>query len=523
MFRVLGCITQQHDLRLVVLAGVLCLFACATAMSLLARARATKDKASRMWIAGAGVVAGCGIWSTHFVAMLAYRPGVPVAYDPTLTILSIVIAALLCGVGFALALGRPGPVIGGAVTGAAISAMHYVGMAAVRISALAIWDWHYVAASAVIGISAMALGMQIVIRRSGWRSQAAGAVIFTLAICSMHFTGMTAVTYRLDPTVQVPNIVLEPGVLAIAVAAAAVLIVALGLVGSLVDSHLSERAAGEARRLRAYIVELEATKATLEQTTESLKHALDAAAAASQAKSAFLAAMSHELRTPLNAVIGFSDLLSMEAFGSIGGSRNKEYVKDIHTSGKHLLALIDDILDIARIDAGENRLREEVIDLRALVADSLRMVVHQADAANIRLLDQTDPELPFVRADGRRLKQVLINLLGNAVKFTNANGEVRVTAARNEKGLAIAVNDTGIGIAEKDIPIALERFGQIDSTLARRYEGTGLGLPLAKELTELHGGSLTISSVLDVGTTVVVALPAERIVTHRPAAMAAAG
>ena len=132
--------------------------------------------------------------------------------------------------------------IGGAVTGAAIGAMHYVGMAAVRIPAVAIWDWHYVVASAVIGISAMALGMQIVIRGSGWRPQAAGAVIFTLAICSMHFTGMSAVTYRLDPTVLVPDIVVEPTMLAIAVAAVAILIVALGLVGSLVDSHLSERA-----------------------------------------------------------------------------------------------------------------------------------------------------------------------------------------------------------------------------------------------------------------------------------------
>ncbi len=522
MLHVLGCITEQHDLRLVVLAGILCLFACATAMSLLARARATLDKTRLMWIAGAGVVAGCGIWGTHFVAMLAYRPGVPVAYDPTLTILSVLIAASLCGVGFWLAIERPGPMIGGAVTGAAIGAMHYVGMAAVRIPAVAIWDWHYVVASAVIGISAMALGMQIVIRGSGWKPQAAGAVIFTLAICSMHFTGMSAVTYRLDPTVLVPDSVVEPTVLAIAVAAVAILIVALGLVGSLVDSHLSERAVGEAQRLRAHIVELEATKGTLEQTTESLKLALDAAAAADQAKSAFLAAMSHELRTPLNAVIGFSDLLSMETFGSLGSARNKEYVKDIHSSGRHLLALINDILDIARIDAGEGQLNEEVVALQELVANSLRMVTHQANAANIRLFEEIDPGVQFVRADERRLKQVLINLLGNAVKFTNVGGRVHVRAFRKDRDLIISVIDTGIGMAEKDIPIALERFGQIDSTLARKYEGTGLGLPLAKQLTELHGGRLVIESTVDVGTSVTIALPAERIVEQDKAAMTAA-
>jgi len=522
MLRVFGCITEQHDLRLVVLAGVLCIFACVTAMSLLARARAAQDKTRLMWIAGAGVVAGCGIWGTHFVAMLAYRSGVAVAYDPTLTISSILIAAILCSVGFALAIERSGPVLGGAVTGAAIGAMHYVGMAAVRIPAVAVWDWRYVVASVVIGISAMALGMRIVVRRNGWQAQAAGAVIFTLAICSMHFTGMSAVTYRLDPTVLIPGTVMEPTVLAIAVAAIAVLIVALGLVGSLVDSHLSKRAIGEAERLRAYIVELEATKGTLEHTTENLKLALNAAAAASQAKSAFLAAMSHELRTPLNAVIGFSDLLYMETFGSLGSARNKEYANHIHSSGKHLLALINDILDIARIDAGEGKLNEATIALDDLVADSLRMVAHQAKMGDVRLFEEIDPGVPFVHADERRLKQVLINLLGNAVKFTHPGGEVRLRAFEREGELVISVTDTGIGMAEDDIPVALERFGQIDSTLARRYEGTGLGLPLAKQLVELHGGRLAVESRIDVGTVVMVALPGERIARQMPAAIFAA-
>src|SRR5580692_10972894 len=182
MLHVLGCITDQHDLKLVVLAGLLCLLACSSAMSMIARSRATNGRARNFWLAAAGVVAGCGIWGTHFVAMLAYRPGIPVAYDPTLTILSVVIAVLLCGVGFAFALGRPGPMIGGAVTGAAIGAMHYVGMAAVRVPADAFWDWRYVVASAVIGIAAMAGGMKLVTRDEGWHSQAVGALIFTLAI-----------------------------------------------------------------------------------------------------------------------------------------------------------------------------------------------------------------------------------------------------------------------------------------------------------------------------------------------------
>ena len=358
------------------------------------------------------MVAGCGIWGTHFVAMLAFRAGFPVAYDPTLTILSVVIAVSLCGAGFALALGRIGPVIGGAVTGAAIGAMHYVGMAAVRAPATALWDWHYVVSSAIIGIAAMAGGMQLVQRGRSWRADLSGALIFTLAICSMHFTGMAAVTFRPDPSIIVPNIVVEPTTLAIAVAAVAILIVALGLVGALVDSHLSDRAALEGDRLRHHIVELEATKARLEHTSDSLKLALDAADAAGKAKSAFLAAMSHELRTPLNAVIGFSEMLSLETFGSLGSDRNKEYVRDIRSSGEHLLALINDILDIARIDAGESQLDEETVDLSKLVAQALRMVTPQAQANRIRLRQEIAPEVRMVRADARRLKQVLVKTGG---------------------------------------------------------------------------------------------------------------
>jgi signal transduction histidine kinase len=349
-----------------------------------------------------------------------------------------------------------------------------------------------------------------------WRAYATGAVVFTLAICSMHFTGMAAVIYRPDPSIIVPDTVVEPAVLAIAVAAVAILIVALGLVGALVDSHLSDRAAEEANRLRGHIAELEATQARLEQTSDSLKLALDAADAAAQAKAAFLAAMSHELRTPLNAVIGFSEVLSMETFGAIGSARNKDYVGDIHASGVHLLALINDILDIARIDSGQAQLTEEVVDLKAVTAQALCMVTVEAEANNIALVENIAPEARSVRADQRRMKQVLINLVGNAVKFTNPGGTVTIAAHGGSEGLVIEVSDTGIGIAEKDIPVALSYFGQIDSTLARKYEGTGLGLPLAKQLVELHGGTLSIESAPGRGTKVIVTLPAQRMVAARP-------
>ena len=166
-------------------------------MSMIRRARGSALQARHAWLAGAGVVAGSGIWGTHFVAMLAYQSGFPVAYDLDLTLLSALLAMTLCGVGFLVALSRPA--LGGGLTGAAIGAMHYVGMAAVRAPADAIWDWRYVLASAVIGVGMMAYGMDFTIRRGTTKAYAIGAVVFTLAICSMHFTGMTAVIYRFNP------------------------------------------------------------------------------------------------------------------------------------------------------------------------------------------------------------------------------------------------------------------------------------------------------------------------------------
>jgi signal transduction histidine kinase len=504
MFRVLGCITDQHDLRLVVLAGVLCLFACATAMSMISRARAAQSARLRhVWTAAAGVVAGGGIWATHFVAMLAYQPGFPIAFDPGFTILSVVIAAVLCAIGFAISLKHGA--LGGAVTGAAIGTMHYVGMAAVRAPADAVWDPAYVIASTVIGIVMMAAGMHVVMRGHKRRWYSVGAVTFTLAIVLLHFTGMTAFALKPNPTVLVSNAVMAPATLAIAVASVAVLIVALGLIGALLDHHLALRSSDEAERLRAHIVELEATK-------QELSSALLLADAANQSKSTFLAAMSHELRTPLNAVIGFSEIILSETFGPLGSPRYKEYIGDIRKSGSHLLSLINDVLDLSRLDAGRGALLDERIIPAELIDDARRMIATQAERSHVKVTIDCPVSLPHVVADTRRLRQILVNLLSNAVKFTPSGGEVKVAVREQGESLAFVIEDTGIGIAAEDIPIALERFGQVDSRLSRRYEGTGLGLPLARQLVELHGGTFDLTSVVGVGTTVVFTLPPGRLI-----------
>lgn len=511
MLHVLGCITQQHDLRLVVLAAVLCLFACTTAMSMIARGRAAEGRLQTLWLVTAGAVAGCGIWGLHFVAMLAYRSGLPVTYDLPRTALSVLIAASLCALGFRVALTNIGPAIGGAVAGAAISAMHYVGMAAVRIPADAHWDANYIAASLVIGVAATSLALHVALTRDDMKGYAIGAGLFLVAIVGMHFTAMSAVVYIPDPAVPVSGVVIEPGVLAIAVATVAAFIMALGLIGALVDHHLATRASGEAERLRAHVGALEKTQRELQETSRNLSRALDAADAANKAKSQFLAAMSHELRTPLNAVIGFSEILTMEALGPLGNARYLEYARDIRGSGAHLLALINDILDLSRLDEGRADLEEQNIELADLIGATLRMMQGHAATAEVVLERSISPRPPRLRGDKRRLQQVLINLVSNAVKFTPAGGKVIVRAFRAGAELAIAVEDNGIGIAARDIPKAFERFSQIDSSLSRKYEGTGLGLPLSRQLVTMHGGRLVLESELNVGTTVTIFLPPERI------------
>jgi len=229
--------------------------------------------------------------------------------------------------------------------------------------------------------------------------------------------------------------------------------------------------------------------------------------------------MSHELRTPLNAILGFSEIIKSRTFGPVN-ERYANYAGDIFNSGAHLLALINDILNLSKLEAGQLTLDEEDFDLGTTVEDCVGLVENQARRSNIRVCVALD-EVCLIRADERRLRQILINLLSNAVKFTPAGGEVRVSSIKRNDGLAICVSDTGIGMAPEDIPKALAPFGQVDSKVRRKLEGTGLGLPLAKKLVELHGGTFAIDSKLNAGTTVSFVLPAKRILETRARAVPA--
>ncbi|MCC6467379.1 MAG: PAS domain-containing protein [Alphaproteobacteria bacterium] len=242
----------------------------------------------------------------------------------------------------------------------------------------------------------------------------------------------------------------------------------------------------------------------------ALIEAKTAAEVASRAKSEFLANMSHELRTPLNAVIGFSEMLSTRLAGPLTPKQG-EYLRDIRDSGRHLLHVINDVLDLAKIEAGRLELREEDVDIEQVIAECLRLVRERASNGGIEVLNEA--RMPIrLRADEMAMKKILTNLLSNAVKFTPAGGRVTVEAAVTANGdCAIAVIDTGIGMAPEDIPKALEPFGQVDSALTRSHQGTGLGLPLALSLVQRMGGDLAIESEKGRGTKVTVRLPCERV------------
>ena len=263
--------------------------------------------------------------------------------------------------------------------------------------------------------------------------------------------------------------------------------------------------------LALFLTSKKAEKIINTQHEEKLKleKAKTSAEMQNQQKSMFLANVSHELRTPLNAIIGFSDIIKDEVMGPIGHPQYKEYINDINSSGVHLLSLINDILDYSKAEARKLEVEFVDIDATKIAHSCLRLVEPRAKEAKVNLVEHTPDKHIILSADPKRMKQVILNLLSNSIKFTPEGGQIALSIEEDvlEGKVIIKVSDSGIGIEAKDISKALAPFGQIDSSLSRKYEGTGLGLPLTMKLTEIMGGLFSIASEVGLGTTVTLTFP----------------
>jgi two-component system cell cycle sensor histidine kinase PleC len=273
-----------------------------------------------------------------------------------------------------------------------------------------------------------------------------------------------------------------------------------------------QRLHAAAARNISFQAEKDSLIAELEQAKLNSDEARRRAEGANLAKSRFLATMSHELRTPLNAILGFSEVMKGELFGPHGVGAYKEYSNDIHVSGQHLLMLINEILDLSRVEAGRYELKEEPVSLPGVVEDCCRLLSMRAMSRNLTVTEALESDLPRIWADERAVRQVTLNLLTNAIKFTPRGGSIAVKVGwTSNGGQYVSIRDTGPGIPQEEIPVVLSSFGRGSLAQKNAEEGTGLGLPIVKGLIELHGGQFRLTSQPRQGTEVVVIFPPERV------------
>jgi len=613
MLSVLTCIFVEHDLRLVVVAALVCATACSAAFGFHLKSLAATAAATRWaWMGLTGLVAGSGVWATHFIAMLAYQPNLPIGYEISLTVASLVVAVIGMGIGFAVPVIQPTRLVaaaGGALTGLSVAALHFTGIAAVRAQAHIEWDYRYVAASILIGAVAAAGAFYARTRLSGRSGWAVPALLLLLGIVGLHFTAMTAVRLVPDPTLAMPEEVMGRGGLALATVAlaAAILAAASSLIWmerlgrrstlrglrealDVVPSALSFYDAGgrlmswnrayaslmaecgvepaEGIRRATFVDaalaagwrpadggdQLERRKsltgeaispgadirtpdgrwirlesfATFDgggvsvltditeqrETTRALAEARDAAEAANRAKGQFLANMSHEIRTPLNGVLGVADVLA----GTELSMQQQELVGVIRTSGALLNALLTDLLDLARVEAGAAELRPEPTSLAELANSVRGLYAPRAEQKGVALIVEMSADAGArVACDALRLRQVLGNLVSNAVKFTDT-GKVAIRVSRAGDRVTFAVRDTGSGFDEALKATLFGRFQQADESSTRKHGGAGLGLAICREYVALMGGELDCSSAPGVGSTFAFTLDLPALPTAAPTA-----
>lgn len=513
-------LTGFYETPLVLVSILVAIVASYSALSLAGRVTEAAGRSRFAWILGGAIAMGSGIWAMHFVGMLAFRLPIPIAFDIPITFASLVLAIGASGLAlWQVSRANLGPVRLGAsavIMGAGINAMHYTGMAAMRMQPAIVYDPLLFALSVLIAIVASALALWIAfrLRRSTpdvLLPRVGAAVVMGFAIVGMHYTGMAAANFPADSVCMAAREGVQRDGLASLIVLATFCVLGLALIASVFDARLEANA-----RILALS---QATAAERQQLLERERIARDQAERLSALKDEFLATLSHELRTPLNAMLGWAGMLQR---GVKDEATFKRGLETIERNARAQGQLIDDLLDMSRIIAGTVRLDVQTVDPARIVEAAVGTVHPAAAAKTITLrtdLGRDGGALPLeVRADPGRLQQVLWNLLANAVKFTPPGGTVQVMLGRDGVDAVIRVIDSGIGIAPDFLPYVFDRFRQQDASISRQHGGLGLGLSIAKQIVELHGGTIAVDSAgPHTGTTFTVRLP----LTHEPAIAAA--
>ena len=500
------------DVRLIVLSILVAVIGSYTALDISEQIILAQGAARWWWLVGSGLTLGLSVWAMHFTAILAHKLPIPIGYDFTRVLTSLMVTILASGIGLFFVsrqpLGMWLPLLAGSFfVGGGIIGMHFTAMSSLRLAATPSYDLKLAVLSGVIAI-ALSLGalwltfqcriessMPEAVRKIG------SALIMGTAICGMHYVAMLGVSFRTARLTLSKFSVVDNNLLAVVLGVAALVILTLALLASFFSRRLSV----EVAVTEVLLQNEEHLEQLVNQRTAELEAQKLISEGANQAKTEFLSSVSHELRTPLTSIIGFSSVLKKEIFGSLN-AKQQEYVTVILACGDLLLDLINDLLDLSKIEAGREELDLETLCVEQVCQECVSLIRQQSISRSLQVLVAIEPNVTTCTADKRRLKQILLNLLSNALKFTDV-GSVTLKVDKKSGYIRFAVTDTGIGIAQEEQAILFQPFQQLNSGMNRQDKGTGLGLALARNLAQLHGGDITVESELGSGSCFTLLLP----------------